>query len=570
MKTVVKIECPHCGVRLKLNSDKLNTSYRCSRCRKAFVPNTPEDLEEEAMELEELARRPAPRVGLKPKAAPKAQKNSSVSFAASVILAALVPIVLFGYFILTSKTPKPSTSSTAARENTVPTPPSTPSVQQTHSATNSVTTKDAHVASAHKESQDILLAPAEVPKPAAQKLPSVLARQDQAILLADTNEVPVEAPIPEQRKQKSAIDIGLESIGEAQNRTWELAWTYEGDEWTRGFTFSPGGSMVVVGGAHHTLLLLNAETGELIRVIDPTFSPSSLVFSSDDKVLAIANYKEKFVKLIRVEDGTVIDHLPQRGLPTEIIFNPKGEVFIIRCNNTVTEADCVLQQYSLPKKELLEELAGHKAPILDMDLSADGTTLVTSGGEGLIGIWKANEGVTFLNCREAAYNIDLSPNGRYLLTSGVKNTFRFWEVNSGSFKDMSAHEGTITALQFGPDSTIFATGSMDGKAMLWSLDKKRKPLLLFTIDGHSNGVSSLVFDATGKILVSRGSGRTVFWNTATGKKVQLEALEGPEAIRHLAFSPDGKMFAAQRPSQRNRTNTILLWRCQPAELAKIP
>jgi WD40 repeat protein len=72
-----------------------------------------------------------------------------------------------------------------------------------------------------------------------------------------------------------------------------------------------------------------------------------------------------------------------------------------------------------------------------------------------------------------------------------------------------AHNAQVTSLATAPNGLLFATGSADGTAKLWSITNRAS---LATIDGHEVGVTALAFSKDSTILLS-ASNRT---ETLTG------------------------------------------------------
>jgi WD40 repeat protein/tRNA A-37 threonylcarbamoyl transferase component Bud32 len=73
--------------------------------------------------------------------------------------------------------------------------------------------------------------------------------------------------------------------------------------------------------------------------------------------------------------------------------------------------------------------------------------------------------------------------------------------------------------------------------------KPRPKGLLYELRGHTGNVRCLAFSPAGKLLATGGDDQDVrVWSTVTGKEVRAR-LRQPEAVRALAWSPDGKTLA---------------------------
>lgn len=89
---------------------------------------------------------------------------------------------------------------------------------------------------------------------------------------------------------------------------------------------------------------------------------------------------------------------------------------------------------------------------------------------------------------------------------------------------------------------MLATGSADGRIMLWEVPAGR---LLRTLDGHSDEVNGVAFHPAGGILASASSDHAVrLWDVATGRTVSI--LEGHTGlVQSLSFSRDGRVLASK-------------------------
>ena len=181
----------------------------------------------------------------------------------------------------------------------------------------------------------------------------------------------------------------------------------------------------------------------------------------------------------------------------------------------------------------LNLLTGHiKGPGL-IAYSPDGHTLASGGT-----VWP----------ELIAYSLDGS------LYAG---TICLWNLHTGEHKvTLGEHEGRVTCVEFSPDGSILATGSVvprgDGTIRLWDVVTGK---CIATLEGDTGGCELMVFSPDGKTLASSGEGflggvidgeAIQVWDTETGQqKFTLENNPNSSCfirstrIQSIAFSPDG-------------------------------
>jgi polar amino acid transport system permease protein len=163
-------------------------------------------------------------------------------------------------------------------------------------------------------------------------------------------------------------------------------------------------------------------------------------------------------------------------------------------------------------------------PLLDADLSDDGTTLAVVGEDGAVRVWDLASGQEVQsigpgdNDRAA---VALNADGT-LVAAGDGVNVKVWSVETGELvqelvgyckdealatqkecedaeQDWLGHGKEVTALAFNPDGDILASGSADTTIVLWELAGGE---VAGTAEGHWAAVTTMVFDQGGAFLLS--------------------------------------------------------------------
>ena len=88
---------------------------------------------------------------------------------------------------------------------------------------------------------------------------------------------------------------------------------------------------------------------------------------------------------------------------------------------------------------------------------------------------------------------------------------------------------------------VLGTASGDKTVRIWEVATGKQ---LSQLTGHTDCVTGVCFDPTGKTIVSCSRDKTIrFWDSATGAAIG-SPVRGGKKINSVAFSPDGSLIAA--------------------------
>jgi WD40 repeat protein len=193
--------------------------------------------------------------------------------------------------------------------------------------------------------------------------------------------------------------------------------------------------------------------------------------------------------------------------------------------------------------------------------SLDGKTIGVSGS---LGVWLYDADNLNTEPRFLAYTfpvraIAITPDVKTLAAGGGNRSLgaqkphfvQLWDIETGKVRaELRGHIGGITSLDFSPDGSLLASGSLDNSVRLWDTETGMDRGTLW-IEGFTTDVA---FGPDGKLLATTNYNTWVnVWDVKTGKLVQrFEHYDRPWAV---AFSPDGKTIASSSGVKRD----IRLW-----------
>lgn len=273
----------------------------------------------------------------------------------------------------------------------------------------------------------------------------------------------------------------------------------------------------------------------LARPIGPLYS---LAFSPDSQVVAACD-GAGVIRVRTVETGEVTASCAgHSSVVWSVAYSPDVTMLATASvDKTVKLWDASLQQ-------CLCTLEGHTGAVYTVGFAADGRILASGSQDATIRLWEPRTGqmlATFTGSRLSVNAVAFSPDGNSLASGGDDKIARIWDLRTGTIvQAMEGHAEEIVCVAFSPNGSILASGSIDGTVRLWSVSTGE---LLRKLTGHDNYVTSVAFRPDGTTLASGSAdGTTRLWDPATGGlKAILYGHAG--VVQSVAYSPDGKTLA---------------------------
>ena len=121
--------------------------------------------------------------------------------------------------------------------------------------------------------------------------------------------------------------------------------------------------------------------------------------------------------------------------------------------------------------------------------------------------------------------ITFSLDGR-LLASSLFDELKLMTIASGRSEQVGSGGGSISALAFSPDGKRVASGTREGRVVLWRLQAGGRQAAR-QIGLHRNNVTAVCFSPDGQLLASGcDAGELRLWNANTGERIRLASAGG--------------------------------------------
>jgi len=228
----------------------------------------------------------------------------------------------------------------------------------------------------------------------------------------------------------------------------------------------------------------------------------------------------------------------------DMAWSPDGSKF------ATTGKDGTLRIWDAQNNSELLTISAHPAfdagfflGVRELAWSPDGSQIVTAGLDKTAKVWDVATGkdiAIFSGHADEVWSVAWSANGRWIASASKDGTVKVWDAKTGKDKfTLSNHSGSVRSVAWSPNGTQIATASDDGTTRLWDAETGEEQMIF---SGHTNWVWSVAWSPDGTRLATASEDGTVrIWNVMTGKELSDLRLANP--VWQATWSPNGLQLA---------------------------
>lgn len=328
------------------------------------------------------------------------------------------------------------------------------------------------------------------------------------------------------------------------------------DDDVKCLVFLPNNKTVVSGSSDNSIKVWNTVKGTLKSTIEGHTGSVNCLALNIKKGLLISGSKDQTLrewklKQLRNSDYLVGNKAPVLALSTIPNSNWSGLI-------TVGE-EKFIRIWDLYDGMQLEEVESDCEGFLSLDVSQDGTKLVTGGIDGSLTLWEVDlEEITLKKIvstkkhLEGVSCVKFTQKEKYIVSGSHDQSLKIWDYTlANEVRDLKKHPGIISTLCLTKDDLYIITGTKFSGIYVWDFNTLKN---LRSLKGHQGEITSIKATLDSRIITSCKDGSIKIWNLHTGILIKtLETLE-KAAVSCLEITTDDSKIISG-----NENQTIVIW-----------
>jgi len=205
-----------------------------------------------------------------------------------------------------------------------------------------------------------------------------------------------------------------------------------------------------------------------------------------------------------------------------------------------------IEIWNLSEQVLAKEIQAHSGSVYSVDLSSDGTRIVSAGSDRQVRLWSADTGEQIWSFRaflSDPIQVALHPSDhRRLLVLTADGVLREWlQHDMRENRTFSTARTTYSRFAISPNGRQVAAASTNGHVHLSEVGSGKR---VADFVGETQPITCLAFDGSGRYLIcGRESGSIEVWNVKTGEQSGA-ALGHSSSVSSVTLANEGQMLTS--------------------------
>jgi WD40 repeat protein len=338
---------------------------------------------------------------------------------------------------------------------------------------------------------------------------------------------------------------------------------------------SPDGSLVVLTMRDTGVVLLEAASGRIVRVLEVPVLGTCCAFSDDGRFVGIGGVDGR-VRVHEVSSGALVREMFGHTADVRALaFTRDGEMVISGSN------DVTLRFWHLGTGIEVRKLRPHPNKISWLSISPDGKWVATGSTDATVRITNIGTGEpvnTLHGHAERVSWLSFTGAGEGIVSTSIDGTVRFWErLDQQAVPVVTSEAGLPLATAASPDGRWVAAGGAGGVAV-WDTTEMTLTALLRQQVPATSPVGAVRFSprmADGSVRLAAGdhSGQLLVWQregdesaeSGTGGWRLVHVIAAHEGLVHeVMLSPDGERMATAGDDGR-----VCVWDGETGDLVRV-
>lgn len=313
--------------------------------------------------------------------------------------------------------------------------------------------------------------------------------------------------------------------------------------WGNTLSIAEGDVMLVTGADDNAAILWDFQRSSMIAEYHPDGSRVlSITLSPDESIVATGSVSGR-ITFINTGTGEQSDPLQESESRAEaVVFSPDGQfLFSGHCKNP-DEFPCTVGEvlrWDVETQTVIERMDIHSGLLTDMDAGSNeafGDFIVSSATENTAIIWSVETGEEigrFEGHTDAIDGLEVSPDGTQLLTASRDGLVILWSISDQRIiQQFEGHRDWVSDVAWFADGRHAMSTSWDGTLIYWDTQAENSDdALLRVFEGHQGGVMEVAIPENGETVLSGArDGVVLLWDVATGEPIRVLNGHGDDVV----------------------------------------